>query len=250
MSNICQIPANNKTINNTLDEFHYFITADGTSDFKAEPGRYHLYASLACPWAHRTLIFRKLKKLEDMISLSIVDPVMDENGWMFSDGPHCIPDTVNHFKYLREVYMKAKNDFKGRVTVPVLWDKQKQTIVNNESSEIIRMFNAEFNTCTDATIDFYPEHLRNEIDQINHIIFTSVNSGVYKAGFAEKQDDYNVAFDALFKTLDFIEERLSKKRYLVGNIITEADWRLFTTLIRFDAVYYIHFKCSLYRMIN
>jgi putative glutathione S-transferase len=225
-----------------LDEFHHYITSNGESGFKAETGRYHLYISLACPWAHRTLIFRKLKKLENIISLSIVDPIVDENGWEFGDGIDCIADTVNNFKFLHQLYTKAKIDYTGRVSTPVLWDKKTHTIVNNESSEIIRMFNSEFNAFGDQQLDFYPLALTGDIDNINDRIFT--------AGFADNQQDYDAAFDALFTELDLIEKRLSENRYLVGDKITEADWRLFTTLVRFDAVYYIHFKCSLHRIID
>ncbi len=239
-----------KKFTGKTDAFHNVITADGSSGFKAEANRYHLYVSLACPWASRTLIFRKLKKLENTISLSIVDPLMAEQGWAFSDAPGCIPDTVNHCHYLHEIYSKAKADYTGRVTVPVLWDKHTQTIVNNESSEIIRMFNSEFNTLTGDTADFYPEALRSEIDAINERVYNHVNLGVYKCGFAIKQSAYNVAFDALFAELDALEKRLSQQRYLVGQQITEADWRLFTTLIRFDSVYYVHFKCNWRRIID
>ena len=242
--------ANGKSFDGKMDEFHSYITADGSSGFKAEAGRYHLYVSFTCPWASRTLIFRKLKKLENIISLSIVDPVMDENGWVFSSGPNCIPDTVNHCQHLQQIYIKAKSDFTGRVTVPVLWDKKNQTIVNNESPEIIRMLNTEFNAFTDVQIDYYPQPLRNEIDAINLRIYTAINNGVYKAGFADNQQDYEIAFDALFAELNTIEERLSKSRYLVGDKITEADWRLFVTLVRFDPVYHILFKCNLHRIID
>ena len=226
------------------------ITADGSSGFRAEPGRYHLYVSLACPWACRTLVFRKLKKLEGAISLSIVDPHMGEQGWFFSDGPGCIPDTVNGFRYLHQVYTAAQPDYTGRVTVPVLWDKQRRTIVNNESSEIIRMLNSAFDAWGDASVDLYPEPLRPEIDAINAIVYDKVNNGVYKAGFATTQDAYERAFDALFATLDGLEARLARQRYLVGDHLTEADWRLFTTLVRFDAVYYGHFKCNLRRLVD
>jgi putative glutathione S-transferase len=224
------------------------VTADGASGFKAEPGRYHLYVSLACPWASRTLIVRALKKLEDAISLSIVDPHMGEEGWAFSDGPGCIPDTVNGFDFLHQVYTAAKPDYTGRVTVPVLWDKERRTIVNNESSEIVRMLNSEFDAFGDAALDFYPEPLRPEIDAVNATVYDHVNNGVYKAGFATTQAAYERAFDALFATLDALEARLARQRYLVGDRITEADWRLFTTLVRFDPVYHGHFKCNLRRL--
>lgn len=228
--------------------FRKQVTADGSSGFKAEPGRYHLYVSLACPWAHRTLIFRKLKKLEDVISLSVVDPLMAEHGWTFSDGPACIPDTVNGARYLHQIYTAARPDYTGRVTVPVLWDKQEGTIVNNESSEIIRMFNTAFNAFGDGSLDFYPKGLRRQIDRINTRVYENVNNGVYKCGFATTQEAYQEAFVALFTTLDALEERLGRQRYLVGPSITEADWRLFTTLVRFDAVYVGHFKCNLRRI--
>ncbi len=226
------------------------VTRDGSSGFKAEPGRYHLYVSLACPWACRTLILVKLKKLEDSVSISIVDPLMGEQGWVFSDFPGSIPDTVNGSSYLHQVYTAAKPDYTGRVTVPVLFDKRTKRIVNNESAEIIRMLNAEFDQFADATVDFYPPALRAEIDALNASIYDTVNNGVYKAGFATAQAAYERAFDALFATLDELERRLARQRYLVGGRITEADWRLFTTLVRFDAVYVSHFKCNLHRLVD
>ena len=228
--------------------FRNWIKADGSTEFRPEPDRYHLYVSLACPWAHRTLIFRKLKKLEKVISISIVDHFMGNQGWTFSDNPGCIPDSVNGATYLHQIYTTARADYTGRVTVPVLWDKKSETIVNNESSEIIRMFNSEFNEFGDSSIDFYPEALQNDIDEINSIVYDKVNNGVYKCGFATKQEAYEKAFTELFKTLDMLEERLGRQRYLVNDKITEADWRLFTTLIRFDAVYVGHFKCNLRRI--
>ena len=227
--------------------FREWVTADGSSGFKAEPGRYHLYVSLACPWAHRTLIFRRLKRLEEAISVSVVDPHMGADGWMFSDGPGCISDTVNGFSHLHQAYTTAKPDYTGRVTVPVLWDKKTRVIVNNESSEIIRMFNRGFG---DGEADFYPEELRDEIEEINALVYENINNGVYKCGFATTQDAYGEAFDALFQALDQIEGRLARQRYLVGERLTEADWRLFTTLVRFDPVYYGHFKCNLRRLID
>ncbi len=229
-------------------QFRDWITADGSSGFTADPDRYHLYISLACPWAHRTLIFRKLKKLEDIISLSIVDPLMQENGWEFTDYPGSIRDTVNGSHYLHEIYTAAKADYTGRVTVPVLWDKEKNTIVNNESSEIIRMFNSEFNEYGDSEPDFYPLELRDEINRINSTVYDNINNGVYKCGFATSQQAYEEAFNNLFHTLDQIENSLAEQRYLVGDKMTEADWRLFTTLLRFDSVYYTHFKCNLRRI--
>ena len=224
--------------------FRDFVTADGSSGFKAEPGRYHLYVSHACPWAHRTMIFRALRKLEDVISVSIVDPLMSDEGWHFSDGPGCIPDTVNGTRYLREIYKKARDNYTGRVSVPVLWDKREQTIVNNESPEIIRMLNAEFNEWGDGDPDFYPPDLRDEIDAINEPVYENLNNGVYKTGFAQTQEAYEEAFDALFDTLDMLETRLETRRYLAGDRMTEADWRAFPTLVRFDAVYVGHFKCN------
>jgi glutathionyl-hydroquinone reductase len=230
--------------------FRKRVTSDGSSGFKAESGRYHLYLSLACPWACRTLIVRKLKKLEDVVSISIVDPVMGKDGWVFSDGPGCIPDTVNGFAYLHQVYTAAEPDYTGRVTVPVLFDKKTGMIVNNESAEIIRMLNAEFDELADASVDLYPAALRPDIDRTNAFVYDGINNGVYKAGFATTQSAYEEAFEALFYALDDVEERLGRQRYLVGDTITEADWRLFTTLVRFDAVYYSHFKCNLRRLID
>ena len=236
--------------------FHNWVTPDGAAGptgeagFKAEPGRYHLYVSLACPWAHRTLIFRKLKKLEDAISVSVVDAVMGAEGWVFSNAPGAIPDTVEGKARLSEIYLLADPKYTGRVTVPVLWDKQKKTIVNNESSEIIRMLNSAFDAFTSDHTDYYPNELRPEIDEINTLVYETVNNGVYRAGFASTQEAYEEAFRNLFATLDKLEERLSEQRYLVDNRLTEADWRLFTTLIRFDAVYFGHFKCNLRRIID
>ena len=226
------------------------VTRDGSSNFEAEPGRYHLYVSLACPWACRTLIVRKLKKLEEAVSISIVDPLMGERGWAFTDYPGCIPDTVNGLSYLHQVYTAAKPGYTGRVTVPVLFDKRTKQIVNNESAEIIRMLNSEFDDFADGTVDFYPRPLRAEIDSINAVVYDTVNNGVYRAGFATAQATYEQAFDALFATLDELERRLARSRYLVGDRITEADWRLFTTLVRFDAVYVSHFKCNLRRLVD
>jgi glutathionyl-hydroquinone reductase len=228
--------------------FRDWVTADGSSGFKAEPDRYHLYISLACPWAHRTIIIRKLKKLENIISLSIVHPLILEHGWTFDDYPDSIADTVKGARYLYEIYLDAKPDYTGRVTVPVLWDKNTGTIVNNESSEIIMMLNSEFDAFGDVSVDFYPEELRNEIDEINEIVYENVNNGVYRCGFATTQEAYEEAFNALFGTLDSLEKRLGKSRYLVGSRVTEADWRLFTTLVRFDVVYFGHFKCNLRRI--
>jgi len=228
--------------------FRDWIRADGSTAFAPEPGRYHLYVSLACPWAHRTLIFRKLKGLEDAVSVSIVDPDMLEQGWTFSDAPGAIPDDVNHAKHLHEIYTRADPSYTGRVTVPVLWDKKNGTIVSNESSEIIRMFNAEFGGIANDDADYYPEALVEEIDAINDFVYPRINNGVYRCGFATTQEAYEEAFDELFGALDEIDARLSGQRYLVGDRITEADWRLFTTLVRFDAVYVGHFKCNRQRI--
>ncbi len=230
--------------------FRNFVTPDGspgpTGDggFPAEAGRYHLYVSLACPWAHRTLILRALKKLDDAISVSVVSPLMADEGWTFNAGEGSTGDAVNNAQKLGEVYLLAAPKYSGRVTVPVLWDKTRRTIVNNESAEIIRMLNAAFNAFTDDARDFYPERLRAEIDAVNADIYAHINNGVYRAGFATRQDAYEEAYRALFAALDRMEQRLSGQRYLAGNTLTEADWRLFTTLIRFDAVYYGHFKCN------
>jgi len=235
-------------------QFRNWITADGAAGpsgkggFKAEPGRYHLYVSLACPWAHRTLILRALKGLEKMISVSIVHWYMAENGWTFDVGDGVVPDTVNGAQFLHQVYTQAKPDYSGRVTVPVLWDKQTKTIVSNESPEIIRMFNSAFDEVGAAQGDYYPEHLRSEIDALNGRIYTTVNNGVYRCGFATTQAAYEEAITSLFDTLDWLEDILSRKRYLTGAQITEADWRLFTTLIRFDPVYVGHFKCNIRRI--
>ncbi len=228
--------------------FRDWVSADGSSGFKAEADRYHLYVSLACPWAHRTVIFRKLKKLEGVIGLSIVDPLMGDQGWAFSNGPGTIPDTLNGATHLHQIYTAAAPDYTGRVTVPVLWDRAKGTVVNNESSEIIRMLNSEFDALGDASLDFYPEALRDAIDEQNALIYPNVNNGVYRCGFATTQEAYEEAFVALFETLDRLEKRLGSQRYLVGARVSEADWRLFTTLVRFDAVYVGHFKCNLQRI--
>ena len=234
--------------------FRDWITRDGrpaegrTRAFRAEPDRYHLYVSLACPWAHRTLIFRKLKKLEDVISLSVVDHFMGENGWTFKERDGSTGDTLHGFDYLHQLYTKADGSYSGRVTVPVLWDKKEGTIVSNESSEIIRMLNGAFDEWGDASLDFYPERLRKDIDAWNDRVYGAINNGVYKSGFATTQEAYEEAFDELFGALDAVEEQLGRSRYLAGDVLTEADWRLFTTLVRFDPVYYGHFKCNLRRI--
>lgn len=230
--------------------FRDWVTADGSSGFKPESGRYHLYVSLACPWAHRTLIMRKLKGLEDAITLSIVDPEMGDNGWHFSEGPGCIPDSVNQSHYLREVYLKASDRYTGRVTVPILWDKQKNTIVNNESREIIRMFDTQFGSCAKSDVNLYPEALQDKIEETIDAIYQPINNGVYRSGFASTQEAYNEAVTELFANLDRWESVLEKQRYLCGNQITEADICMFTTLLRFDAVYHGHFKCNLRRIVD
>ncbi len=227
--------------------FRNWVTSDGSpgptgeGGFKAEPGRYHLYVSLACPWAHRTIIFRKLKKLTDVIGISVVEPHMLSEGWEFSEA---MPDHVNGKGRLYEIYQMADPAYTGRVSVPVLWDKERKTIVSNESAEIIRMLNSAFDAFGDASLDFYPEAQRLEIDALNAVVYENVNNGVYKAGFAPSQEAYEEAFRALFNTLDELDQRLDEQRFLIGDPLTEADWRLFTTLIRFDAVYYVHFKCN------
>ena len=237
-------------------QFRNWITEDGLAGpsgeagFKAEAGRYHLYVSHACPWAHRTMIFRVLKGLEDMISVSVVHWYMAENGWTFQPGDGVIPDTVNGADYLHQVYTAAKPDYSGRVTVPILWDKISNTIVSNESPEIIRMLNTAFDKIGAKLGDYYPKRYRSEIDAVNERIYDTVNNGVYKAGFATTQEAYDEAIAPLFETLEWLELRLSKQRYLVGNTISEADWRLFTTLVRFDPVYVGHFKCNIRRIVD
>ncbi len=231
--------------------FRNWVTADGSAGpsgeggFEAEAGRYHLYVSLACPWAHRTLIFRTLKGLEGLISVSVVEPMMLENGWEFSEQ---YPDHQFGYQYLHEVYTRDEPQLTSRVTVPVLWDKKRECIVSNESAEIIRMFNSAFNHITGNELDFYPEPLRAEIDSLNDWIYPTINNGVYRAGFATSQDAYETAYHELFEALDQLDARLAKQRYLTGDQITEADWRLFTTLLRFDAVYFGHFKTNRQRI--
>ena len=239
-----------------VTRFRNWITEDGspgpTGDggFAAARGRYHLYVALSCPWAHRTVIFRMLKGLEDIVSMTVVEPLYGPHGWKFGAGHGTTPDAANGKSELAEVYLLTDPRFTGRVTVPTLWDKERRTIVNNESAEIIRMFNAAFGRFTNATTDYYPQALRAEIDRVNALIYDNVNNGVYRAGFAVTQEAYDEAFRAVFAELDELEARLSRQRYLVGAAITEADWRLFTTLVRFDAVYYSHFKCNLRRIID
>ena len=225
-------------------QFRGTITADGASGFPAAAGRYHLYVAHACPWAHRTVMFRTLKGLDEAISLTFVEPLMLEQGWEMVPGA----DPVNAARYMHQVYAKARPDYTGRCSVPVLWDKEKATVVSNESSEIIRMLNSAFDAIGDASLDFYPEPLRAEIDLVNEEIYNNVNNGVYKCGFASSQEAYEEVFDRLFQTLGRMEARLARQRYLVGDRLTEADWRFFATLIRFDAVYFGHFKCNLRRI--
>ncbi len=233
---------------------HNFVTRDGSAGpsgeggFPAEAGRYHLYVSLACPWAHRTLIFRALKKLEPIISASITEPLYGKTGWEFSTARGGTLDTVNGKATLAEIYLLADPHYTGRVSVPVLWDKKRRTIVNNESSEIIRMLNSAFDAFTDVHTDYYPAGLRGEIDAVNKLVYPNINNGVYRAGFATSQQAYEEAARAIFEAFDKIEECLARQRYLVGRQLTEADWRLFTTLVRFDTVYYSHFKCNLRRV--
>jgi putative glutathione S-transferase len=240
----------------TESQFRNWITADGApgptgvGGFAAEPARYHLYVSLACPWAHRTLIFRALKGLEDLISISIVHWHMGTDGWTFEQGEGVVPDFVNGKQRLYEVYAAALPNYSGRVTVPVLWDMKTGTIVSNESSEIIRMFNGAFDSVGAKPGDYYPARLREFIDELNAQIFERVNNGVYRAGFATTQQAYEEAVVPLFKTLDKLEQRLAASRYLAGEQVTEADWRFFTTLVRFDLVYVGHFKCNIRRLID
>lgn len=226
-------------------QFRSWIKADKSNEFVPEADRYHLYVSLACPWAHRVIIMRKLKKLESVIGLSVVSPYMLENGWTFEKYKDLGGDDLYNLDYLYQIYLKSNESYEGRVTVPVLWDKKNETIVNNESSEIIRMLNSEFSNFTDDATDYYPLELRDEIDAVNEFVYDGINNGVYKVGFATAQDVYEVEFKKLFEALDKVEVMLEGKKFLVGDRMTEADIRLFTTLARFDAVYYSHFKCNL-----
>ncbi len=238
-------------------QFRNWITADGSAGpsgsdgFAAESGRYHLYVSLACPWAHRTMIFRAIKGLTPHISISVVHPDMLSDGWTFETGfEGATGDTLHGVSFARDLYTRADAAYSGRVTVPILWDRQRDTIVSNESADIIRMFNGAFDEITGNRDDYYPQPLRPEIDSVNARIYDTLNNGVYKSGFATTQEAYDAAVYPLFDTLDWIEDRLSQARYLVGNQITEADWRLFTTLIRFDPVYHLHFKCNRRRIVD
>lgn len=237
--------------------FRNWVTADGSAGpsgeggFKAEPDRYHLYVSYACPWAHRTLIFRALKGLSDMIDVSAVHPDMLDDGWTFAtDFDGATGDRLYGMKFMRDIYTRADPEISGRVTVPVLWDKERQTIVSNESAEIIRMFNSAFNDLTGNDHDYYPAALRKDIDEVNARIYDTINNGVYKSGFATTQEAYEEAVYPLFTSLDWLEERLSSGRFLMGETQTEADWRLFTTLVRFDSVYHLHFKCNRKRIVD
>ena len=241
----------------STSKFRNWVTADGSpgpsgeGGFKAEAGRYHLYVSYACPWAHRTLIFRALKGLEGLIDVSAVHPDMLDDGWTFAqDFDGATGDQLYGTRYMRDVYLRADPKISGRVTVPVLWDKERETIVSNESAEIIRMFNSAFNAITGNSDDYYPAELREEVDAVNDRIYDTLNNGVYKSGFATSQEAYDAAVHPLFETLDWLEERLSGQRYLAGDRLTEADWRLFTTLIRFDSVYHLHFKCNRRRIVD
>jgi putative glutathione S-transferase len=233
-----------------VSRFRDWVTADGSSGFRAEPGRYHLYVSRACPWAHRSIIVRRLKRLEDVITMSVVDPIRDERGWRFGVGRGFSPDPVNGFRYLAEAYHATDPDFAGRVTVPVLWDRETGRIVSNESGDVIRMLNRAWDEWGDDALDLEPDDLREEIDAINERVYRDVNNGVYRAGFATAQEAYDEAFDALFARLDELDGLLLERRYLTGDRITLADWRLFTTLIRFDSVYHGHFKCNLRRIVD
>jgi len=226
------------------------VTADGSSGFRAEPGRYHLYVSWACPWAHRAIIVRRLKALEDVITMSAVDPIRDDRGWRFGEGRRFSPDPVNGFDLLAEAYHATDPDFEGRVTVPVLWDRETGRIVSNESAEVIEMVNSAWDAWGDDAVDLYPDDLRDEIDAINDRVYRDVNDGVYRAGFATTQRAYEEAFDDVFARLEELDRLLVERRYLAGDRITLADWRLFTTLIRFDTVYANHFRCNLRRIVD
>lgn len=232
------------------DAFRGWVTADGRSGYPAAAGRYHLYVSWACPWAHRTIIVRQLKHLEPVIGMTVVDPIRDERGWAFHDGPGHSHDPINGFHFLSEAYEATDPAYRGRVTVPVLWDTVTKRIVSNSDDDLMRMFNREFNGFTESRLDLYPEPLRQEIDEWNRLLYEQVNNGVYRAGFATSQPAYERAVQRLFETLDRVEERLADRRYLFGGQPTETDWRLFVTLVRFDAVYHGHFKCNLRRIVD
>lgn len=230
------------------DRFRQWVTADGSSGYPAAKTRYHLYVSWACPWAHRTIIVRKLKGLEDSIGLTAVDPIRDERGWTFRDGPGHSTDPVNGFQYLADAYRATDPSYHARVTVPVLWDRMNRRIVSNSDDDLMRMLNSEFDQFARARTDLYPADLRDDIDRLNDRIYNDVNNGVYRAGFATSQRAYERAVRRLFDTLDFLDDQLSNRRYLFGERIVETDWRLFVTLVRFDAVYYVHFKCNVRRI--
>ena len=232
--------------NRQEDSFRSFVRKDSSSEFPAVANRYHLYASLACPWAHRVIIVRKLKGLEKIIGMTIVDPVRDEKGWRFTEEP----DPINNFEYLKQAYIASDPGFDARVTVPILWDCIKQKIVNNSEDDLTYMMNTEFEDFSLTQLDLHPENLRTEIEELERIIYENINNGVYQAGFATTQSAYELAVEKLFKTLDFLEDRLSNSQYLFGSQIVECDWRLFVTLIRFDAVYHGHFKCNQRRIID
>ncbi len=226
------------------DAFRNWVTANGSSGYPAAPGRYHLYVSWACPWAHRTIIVRKLKSLEGVIGMTVVDPIRDERGWAFRDGPGHSRDPINGFRFLSEAYIATDPAYRGRVTVPVLWDTVTKRIVSNSDDDLLRMFNSEFNRFTKSTLDLYPKELRTEIDLLNEYIYENINDGVYRAGFATSQAAYERAVKKVFAALDELETRLATRRYLFGERMVETDWRLFVTLVRFDAVYHGHFKCN------
>ena len=232
------------------DECRDWVTDDGSSGYSATKGRYHLYVSWACPWAHRTIIVRTLKRLENVVGMTVVDPIRDDRGWAFRNGPGHSTDPVNGFQFLREAYIATNPDYQSRVTVPVLWDSETRRIVSNSDDDIMRMFNQAFNRFTDSPIDLYPKDLRPEIDALNGFIYENINNGVYRAGFATSQSAYEQAVTKLFDALDQLEVRLSTQRYLFGNRIVETDWRFFVTLIRFDAVYHGHFKCNIRRIVD
>jgi len=232
------------------DVFRQWVTADGSSGFPAAADRYHLYVSWACPWAHRTIIVRRLKQLEGVIGMTVVDPIRDERGWAFREGPSHSLDPVNDFQFLSEAYEATDPDYRGRVTVPVLWDKKTKRVVTNSDDDLMRMFNSSFNRFTGSTIDLYPKDLQKEIDDLNAFIFENVNDGVYRAGFATSQQAYERAVRRLFDALDELDARLADRRYLFGSQFVETDWRLFVTLVRFDAVYHGHFKCNIRRIID
>lgn len=232
------------------DVFQDWVTDDGCSGYPAAKGRYHLYVSWACPWAHRTIIVRRLKQLEDIVGMTVVDPIRDDRGWAFRNGPGHSTDPINGFRYLSEAYAATHPQYHMRVTVPVLWDRKRRRIVSNSDDDIMRMFNHAFHEFTESPIDIYPEDLRQEIDELNAFLYERVNNGVYRAGFATTQMAYEQAVRELFDALDHMEKRLSTQRYLFGPRIVETDWRFFVTLIRFDAVYHGHFKCNLRRIVD